>query len=107
MPQLPDIQPMQGRALTPLIHGGEVPWRDAIFGDYDMEMGKRASMRMIRTASWKLVKHHEEENAEHEVYDLANDPGEKRNVHVDLPDVGILEELERLLPRGGRGLKIH
>jgi len=38
-----------------------------------------ARMRYIRTPGWKLVRHFEP-GVEDEMYDLANDPGETRNL---------------------------
>src|SRR5439155_5754751 len=51
-----------------------------MYFDYDMKEGKEARMRGIRTSDWKLIKHYGETNAEDELYDLHNDPGETRNL---------------------------
>lgn len=96
-PKLPAKQKIQGRDFSPLLRGERSKWRDHWFGDYDMLQGKHARMRMIRTTDWKLVKHYEEENAEHELYDLKNDPGETKNVFKNPPDRRVLEDLEERL----------
>lgn len=76
---IPDDYPVHGRDLIPLLHGETIPWRDAIFGDYDMYHYVVDSMRMIRTEDWKLVLHSHPEFSS-ELYDLRNDPGETVNL---------------------------
>jgi arylsulfatase A-like enzyme len=68
-----------GKDFTPLLRGEHVPWRDTLFADYDMYHYLRDSMRMIRTSDWKLVTHTHNDQ-QHELYDLRNDPGERKNL---------------------------
>ncbi|MBE7542337.1 MAG: sulfatase-like hydrolase/transferase [Bryobacteraceae bacterium] len=68
-----------GRDFTPLLLGEKAPWRNTVFGDYDMYHYFEDSMRMIRTERWKLVTHSHIDVA-HELYDLRQDPGETRNL---------------------------
>lgn len=76
---LPDGYPLPGRNFTPLLRGEKVPWRTAIFGDYDMYHYVENSMRMIRTEEWKLVLH-SHPAYQPELYNLQNDPGETNNL---------------------------
>ena len=55
------------------------PWDDTLFGQYDMHHSAVARMRMIRTPEWKLVRHFEP-GGQDELYHLAEDPGETRNL---------------------------
>jgi choline-sulfatase len=72
---------IRGRSVLPLLRGQSVlvPWDDTLFGQYDMHHGQVARMRMIRTPEWKLVRHFEPEGQD-ELYHLANDAGETRNL---------------------------
>jgi uncharacterized sulfatase len=72
----------EGLDFTPLLRGQKVVWRDAIFGQYDLHNSGLAYMRMIRTNEWKLVRHHHV-NYLDELYHLADDPGETRNLYRD------------------------
>ena len=67
-----------GVDFSPLLRGGRLPSREAIFGQYDLHNNGLAYLRMIRTPRWKLVRHFHSE-ALNELYDLQNDPEEKRN----------------------------
>lgn len=99
-PEFPDSQPVAGRSLAGLLRGEDAgEWRDRIYGDYDMRQGKAARMRMVRTREWKLVRHYEEEGGEDELYHLAEDPGETRNLYRDPPDPAVAASLEADLAR--------
>jgi uncharacterized sulfatase len=69
----------QGKDFTALLRGETAPWREEIFGQYDLHNSGLAYLRMIRTPRWKFVKHFHE-NMMDELYDLQKDPGEVRNL---------------------------
>jgi uncharacterized sulfatase len=69
----------RGRDFSPLLRGTRTEWRDAVFAQYDLHNAGLAYMRMVRTRDWKLVRHHRT-NFLDELYHLADDPGEKRNL---------------------------
>jgi choline-sulfatase len=52
------------------------------FGQYDLHNVGLAYMRMLRTKEWKLVRHYHANELD-ELYDLKNDPDEKRNLYRD------------------------
>ena len=52
---------------------------DVVFGQYDLMNGGLAYLRMVRTPTHKLVRHFRS-NQMDELYDLAADPGENRNL---------------------------
>ena len=54
-------------------------WDDTLFGQYDMHHYQVARMRMVRTPEWKLVRHFEP-GGQDELYHLAEDPGETRDL---------------------------
>ena len=76
---VPENLAIRGRSLVPLLRGQSPAWDPTLFGQYDMHHGQVARMRMIRTPEWKLVRHFEP-GVEDELYHLANDPGELRNL---------------------------
>jgi uncharacterized sulfatase len=81
------LKQQHGVDFSPLLRGQPLPpraARDALFGQYDMHNGGFASMRMIRTSDWKLVRH-QLTNGLNELYDLKNDPGEKKNLYYEHP----------------------
>jgi arylsulfatase A-like enzyme len=78
----PEPPSLEGRSLLPLLRGESPAWRDEVCMLYDMYHGALGRMRMARTREWKLVEHAEEGGA-HELYHLAADPGEERNLYGD------------------------
>ena len=88
---------VQGRSLAPLLGGGgdAEPWRDSVYAEYlNANPDKPAVyLTMVRTRDAKLVRHHAPGNAPGnasggasgggELYDLAADPHETRNLWDD------------------------
>jgi len=84
-----------GHDLAPLLHGQRVPWRNTVFGDYNMRHYYEDAMRMIRTEDWKLVTHSSPEFQD-ELYHLREDPEEKNNL---IGDNSLLEKSRELRGR--------
>jgi len=76
---VPENLTVRGRSLVPLLRGQAAAWDDTLFGQYDMHHSAIARMRMIRTPEWKLIRHFEPRGQD-ELYHLAADPGEARNL---------------------------
>lgn len=71
----------RGRDFSPMLRGKTpADWDQDVYGAYDLHNGGLAYMRMVRTPKWKLVRHLRT-NFLDELYDLANDPGETRNLY--------------------------
>jgi uncharacterized sulfatase len=86
-----------GRDFSPLLRGEPVKdWRTEVFGQYDLHNAGLAFMRMVRTDEWKLVMHHMS-NADNELYNLKDDPGERRNRYYDKQAREIREQLRKRL----------
>lgn len=87
---------MHGRSFQPLLERSEVPWRDAFlyeffeFPDADHCVRKH---RGVRTARWKLI-HFWEQPQEWELYDLASDPDETRNLFGERKHATVIADLK-------------
>ena len=72
--------PMQGQSLLPLMRGEVAALHDAVFA----ETGFDLRCIMVRTREWKFIYHHD---CPHELYHLAEDPEEVRNVYGQYPEI--------------------
>lgn len=104
---------LDGRSLLPLLRKeGGVEWRDAYFDNYDMRYGGRDHMRMVRTDRWKLVLHSNskkpllEDGKPHELFDLAADPGELKNLFGDSSVADVQHELQKRLENWERDAEL-
>jgi choline-sulfatase len=82
-----DPQPgatIHGRNALPLLRGHQIPWDDDLYGEYSQHHYTETDLRMFRTPEWKLVRDFRNEGRD-ELYHLATDPGEARNL-IDEPD---------------------
>jgi arylsulfatase A-like enzyme len=74
--KLPEKPPLPGRSFAPALRGKEGKWDDVVFYEFE-------NTRAIRTVEWKYV--YRFPKGPDELYDLKNDPGEKKNL-IDQPD---------------------
>jgi len=70
----------EGADFSPLLRGQRIPWRDAVFGQYDLHNSGLAFMRAIRTGDWKLVRYYGT-NSLDMLFHLKDDPGEATNLY--------------------------
>jgi arylsulfatase A-like enzyme len=85
---------MQGRSLRSLLEGREDDWRKAYFYCYFYERGYRVpTVTAVRTETAKLVRYpgHDEWT---EIFDLAADPYELKNLIDDPAHAGLRQDLE-------------
>lgn len=86
---------LDGRSLRPLLNGEEaVQWPDDIFAEFHGYESTLFSQRMVRTNSWKYIYN---PGAEDELYDVASDPGELRNLADDLGYKHVLRRMKERL----------
>ena len=71
---------MQGRDLSPLVRGESPAWRSEWFYEHLFEHRTIPKTEGVRSARWKYTRYIETEPVYEELYDLGNDPGEKRNL---------------------------
>jgi uncharacterized sulfatase len=100
---LPEKYPHHGLDFSPLLRGEKAPWRDAVFGQYDLHNGGLAYMRSIRTTRYNLVRHFYA-NGLDELYDLDNDPDETINLYDNPQHRKIRDELLQRLSAWQRSI---
>jgi len=89
---LPTPPTVQGRSLVPVLQDPDAAFREAVFYAY------RDFQRGVRTAdNWKLIRYHVEGTLYTQVFDLNEDPYERRNLADDPAYVAQRERLEALL----------
>jgi uncharacterized sulfatase len=86
----------EGLDWSPILRGQSLPERGAIYGQYDLHNGGLAFMRMIRTADWKLVRHYHSSGLD-ELYNLAADPAETRNLYGQAKHNAVRRRLQQQL----------
>jgi arylsulfatase A-like enzyme len=72
---------MHGRSVVPLVDHADAPWREAFLYEYFEYPAVHCirKNRGVRTSRWKLIQYWEQPE-EWELYDLATDPDEVRNL---------------------------
>ena len=71
----PQKPPLPGRSYSGTLNGKHDAWDEIVFFEFE-------NTRAVRTAEWKYIGRFPD--GPNELYDLKNDPGERRNV-VDQP----------------------
>ena len=85
--EAPDAERLPGASFAPLLRGGSLEGRESVvvFDEY-------GPVRMIRTRDWKYV--HRYPYGPHELYDLARDRAETRNLVGDPAREAVIAELK-------------
>lgn len=84
LPPIESAKPLPGRSYAPFLRGESPPWENTVYGEYQY-------CRMIRDENWKYI--HRTEGFPSELYNLANDPGERKNLAEDAEYAGRRNEL--------------
>ena len=87
---VPTGRNLPGSSFLPLLRGEEMKERESVV-IYD-EYGP---VRMVRTGDWKYVYRHS--HGPHELYDLVNDPDERRNLVDEPSQQSRIKELKALM----------
>ena len=105
--ELAGLEPLadtEAVSLVPLLSGGSIPFltafsesapERAMFPENDRVHfpGNRGKWRSVRTERWKLIRIPHPDGDRFELYDLAEDPGETKNLVDELPG-----EVKKLAP---------
>jgi choline-sulfatase len=89
---------IRGRNYLPIIRGARIRWDQRLYGEYSIHHYYEADLRMMRIPEWKLIRDFKNPDND-ELYNLADDPGEKNNRIADTsPEVvGMKESLDRMI----------
>lgn len=96
----PALEKIHGKSWVKLVHGGDSHWRTSWFYHYNYEkqFPYTPNVRAIRMDRWKYIHypHGDGSPDKHltELYDLANDPGETKNLIHDPKLSGTISELK-------------
>jgi arylsulfatase A-like enzyme len=80
---------VEGVSLAPVLRGGKASVRASLFGAY------RDVQRMVRTERWKLIRYPKVERTQ--LFDVANDPEETRDLAAEPAQAGRMKEMMDLL----------
>ncbi len=86
--QMPAKPPSPGRDASPFLRGKTAPWDDVVFYEFE-------DTRAVRTADWKLIRRHP--NGADELYHLADDPEEEKNLFDDPAHAAAQRQLQARL----------
>jgi arylsulfatase A-like enzyme len=81
----------EGASLKPVMRGEKEKVRAVLFAAY------RDVQRMVRDERWKLIAYNAGGEKHTQLFDLANDPDELKNLADDPPHAGTRRRLEKLL----------
>jgi arylsulfatase A-like enzyme len=97
---------MQGRSLASLVRG-EVPkdWRTEFFYEHHTKPDRIPRSEGIRTERWKYIRWIDEKPVKEELYELASDPLEERNLAADAKHGAVFAELRGKWERAQEALK--
>ncbi|MGE0126991.1 MAG: sulfatase [Blastocatellales bacterium] len=84
---------IRGRDITPLLKGRKVRWDDDLYVEYSQHHYVKTHLRMYRTTEWKLVRDYLNPGKD-ELYHLAIDPDENRNLINDPSTLAIRRKLQ-------------
>jgi arylsulfatase A-like enzyme len=84
---------MQGRSLTPLLRGEASDWREDWFYEHTYRGHAIAATEGIRSDRWKYVRYVDEDPPLEQLFDLQNDPHERRDLAGHAAQAPVLQHL--------------
>ena len=101
----PPLKDIHGKSFKKLAQSGDSSWRKSWFYEYNYEkqFPYTPNVRGVRTDDWKYIHypHGDGKPDRHlaELYDLRNDPEERRNLITDPKHASKVKELQAALPK--------
>ena len=101
----PPLPKTQGKSWKKLVSEGDSDWRTSWYYEYNYEMQfpYTPNVRALRTDEWKYIRypHGDGSPDKHlaELYNLKNDPQERRNLIADPQHAGLIKKLRAELDR--------
>ena len=85
----------QGRSLVPLLKGEHPQWRTDFFYEHLFNTRRIPKTEGVRTERWKYARYFEQAPVHEELYDLASDRHEERNLVGDEQHAAMLDSLRK------------
>jgi N-acetylglucosamine-6-sulfatase len=101
----PALDNIHGRSWVPLVRDGDPGWRKSWFYyyNYEKEFPYTPNVRGVRTGEWKYIRYpHGDGGPDRhmaELYDLTNDPAERKNLIADPASADVIARLKQELGR--------
>lgn len=95
---------LRGRDILPLLKGRRVRWDDDLYVEYNQHHYAKTQLRAYRTPEWKLVRDFLNVGKD-ELYHLALDPAEHKNLIADPAARAVKEKLEAKLQTRRRAIE--
>lgn len=89
---------VEGRDLTPLLRGRDVPWREDWFYEHSFTLADGPPIPRtegIRTTAWKYIRYPDANPVCEQLFDLSTDPHERRDRTGDVVHADMLRRLRR------------
>lgn len=93
---------MQGRSLAPLLRGEQPDWRQDFLYEFLRKHSRIPQSEGVRSERWKYIRYFGQNPVREELYDLAEDPHEERNLANDERAGERLDTLRRRCDALGR-----
>lgn len=84
---------VQGVSLRPLVQGDKPSWRDAFLYEHRFRHRAIPASEGVRTTRWKYCRYYDGEQVIEQLFDLATDPHEQRDLAGDPQHAATLEQL--------------
>ena len=86
--KIPRKPPLPGRSYAEVLRGEKMDWEDVVYFEFE-------NVRSVRTPEWRYIRRYPK--GPDELYDVKNDPGERKNLIDQPPQAETQQQLRRRL----------